>query len=102
MCKAEFWNRKKVRPITCEVNCFVKRHKLEDTFVVMYSGDMELGSDLDTLAQTAEKFRNYNDIIFVFISKGSQSMRLQELSEKWNRLICCFCHIGIKNNYHMV
>jgi glycosyltransferase involved in cell wall biosynthesis len=71
-----------VKPINRENNWFIKIHKLEDKFVIMYSGNMELGSDLDFIIQAPIKLRNHNDIRFVFISEGPEFNKLKKISQK--------------------
>lgn len=51
-------------------NTFVQQHHLEDKFIVMYSGNMGRGHDLDKLVDVANLLKDYSDIIFVLIGDG--------------------------------
>lgn len=51
-------------------NPFVQQHHLEDKFIVMYSGNMGKGHDLDKLVDVANLLKNNSAIIFVLIGDG--------------------------------
>ena len=51
-------------------NLFVQAHHLEDKFIVMYSGNMGKGHDLDRLVEVAKLLQDHPEIIFVLIGDG--------------------------------
>jgi glycosyltransferase involved in cell wall biosynthesis len=60
----------RLRPIARPANEFIKSHQLEDRFVVMFSGNLELGGDIDTLVGALTELRNARELMFVLISEG--------------------------------
>ncbi len=58
-------------------NEFRRRHGLEDRFVVMYSGNMGLAHDLDSLLETAVILRDRSEIEWVFIGDGVRRQSLE-------------------------
>ncbi len=53
-----------------EENCFLKDHNLQDSFVVMYSGNMGKGCGLESIVDAAEKLKVHKDIVFLFVGDG--------------------------------
>lgn len=60
-----------VSPIKTD-NQFRRQHQLEDKFVVMYSGNMGLAHDLDSLIDAASELRSRKDIAWVLIGDGAR------------------------------
>ncbi len=61
---------KDLRPMGRDANGFLREHKLQDKFVIMFSGNLELGGDMDTLVAALAELRDDRDIVFVLISEG--------------------------------
>ncbi len=59
-----------LRPIPRPANQFIKHHQLEGRFVVMFSGNLELGGDIDTLVGALAELRDQRELLFVLISEG--------------------------------
>ena len=59
-------------------NLFRQRERLDDKFVVMYSGNMGLCQNLDEILQTAELLQGREIIEFVLIGGGASRARLEE------------------------
>ena len=59
----------RIRPVLPEDNLFIKEHNVEDKFIVMYSGKMGLGHEIQTVLKAAEHCIN-DRILFVFIGFG--------------------------------
>jgi len=57
---------------------------LADKFVVQYSGNMGLWSDLETVVRAAHLLRHETDIHFLFIGKGLRREAAQQLSRTLN------------------
>lgn len=70
-----------VQPIKSE-NAFRREHGLEGKFVVMYSGNMGLVHDLDTVVDAAALLRDRSDIEWVFIGDGAQRPALARRVEQ--------------------
>lgn len=57
---------------------FKKRNALEGKFIFMYSGNIGLYYDLENLIKVFEKFRDFNDVAFVFVGAGSVKAKLEK------------------------
>lgn len=68
-----------IRPIPKSENWFAKQHSLQDKFVVLYSGNIGLSHDLETVIAAAERLRE-RDIVFLFIGDGGKKRKLQALA----------------------
>jgi len=69
---------------------FRKLHRLEDKFVVAYSGNHSPVHPLDTLIQAADKLRGETDIVFCFIGGGSEFGRVKKwAAETGNPQVRC-------------
>lgn len=62
-----------------EDNPFRVQHKLQDKFVVMYSGNMSIASPLDTVLEAAVRLKDERGLMFVFIGGGLGKKRVEEL-----------------------
>ncbi|OXM13114.1 glycosyltransferase family 4 protein [Paenibacillus herberti] len=60
------------------VAAFLKKHDLEDKFVVMYSGNIGLYYDLENLIRIAPQFREMPDLKFVFIGEGAVKVQMEQ------------------------
>jgi len=60
-----------VKPIKTD-NAFRRSHGISDRFVVMYSGNMGLAHDLDTLIDAAALLQDRRDIEWLFVGDGAQ------------------------------
>lgn len=59
-------------------NAFRLRERLEDKFIVMYSGNMGLCQNLDEILETAELLIDRPNIEFVMVGGGASRARLEE------------------------
>jgi colanic acid biosynthesis glycosyl transferase WcaI len=69
-------------PIPRPDNWFLAEHQLRDKFVVMFSGNLELGGDMDTLIGALAELRDERDLVFVLISEGPRLERFRAMSER--------------------
>ncbi|MFC2166787.1 glycosyltransferase [Acidobacteriota bacterium] len=67
---------KKIFPIRREDNPFLKKHALENKFIVMYSGNIGLSQDLENIVHTADSLKEIKDILFVLIGEGASKEKL--------------------------
>ena len=55
---------------------FKKKYELENKTVIMYSGNIGLYYDLENLIKVIGKFKDRNDVVFVFIGEGTVKEKL--------------------------
>jgi hypothetical protein len=70
-----------LRKIPREENHFIRRHGLEDKFVVLYSGNIGLASDVEILAEVAKHITD-KDILFIVIGEGARKTFLETKVKK--------------------
>jgi len=73
---------REIKPIPRESNWFRDRHGLQDKFVVMYSGNLVLSGDLDTLVSAFAALCVDPDIAIVVISEGPQFAALRRIVQE--------------------
>ena len=71
---------KDLQPIPHAANWFRREHRLQDKFVVMFSGNLELGGDMDTLVGALAALREEPDIVLVMISEGPRLEKFREMA----------------------
>lgn len=59
-----------IRPIPKEENWFAQKYDQVGKLTVMYSGNMGLGHDIETMLEAARQLRHRDDIHFMFIGAG--------------------------------
>lgn len=59
-----------LRPLPKEENWFARNHAQVGKLTVMYSGNMGMGHDIETMLQAARRLRPARDIHFMFIGAG--------------------------------
>ena len=80
----------RIKPLAKSDNWFVKKHGLEHTFNVLYSGNQGRCHDLVTLMGAALLLRINQGVRFVFIGGGPQRERIRELAAEWKLQNCLF------------
>jgi glycosyltransferase involved in cell wall biosynthesis len=70
-----------ITPMAKSDNWFSKEHGLEDTFTVLYSGNIATFHDLETLVKAAAELDDA-DIQFLIIGEGDNKERIVNLAEK--------------------
>ncbi|MEM9820473.1 MAG: glycosyltransferase family 4 protein [Bacteroidota bacterium] len=58
-------------------NPFVKKHGLNDQFIILYSGNMGLAHEFDTILKVSERLRHLPDLLFLFIGRGARRPELE-------------------------
>ncbi|MEO1374321.1 MAG: glycosyltransferase family 4 protein [Cyanobacteria bacterium J06635_10] len=71
-----------IRPMSRESNAFRAEHKLENKFVVLYSGNIALTQGLETVVKAASTLRHIPDMAFVIVGEAKGLVRLQEECNK--------------------
>ena len=69
-----------IKPIDKNSNWFAKKYDLTDKLVVLYSGNMGLFHELETIVEAADKLRACNNIRFVFIGEGGKKKKLMDMA----------------------
>jgi colanic acid biosynthesis glycosyl transferase WcaI len=77
-----------VHPLPKEKNSFRMLHKLENKFVVMYSGNIALTQGLETAIASAVKLAKFPDIILVIVG---ETKALEQLRK--------YCQTNYRENY---
>jgi glycosyltransferase involved in cell wall biosynthesis len=67
-----------IKPMAKTENWFVAQQGLQDKFIVLYSGNIGLSYDLETIIAAAERLKDKN-IAFLFIGEGGKKKKLQAL-----------------------
>jgi len=66
-----------VKPMNRSENTFVDQHNLTDKLVVLYSGNLGLTHDIESIVYTAELLKSNNDIQFVIIGDGAKKAKIE-------------------------
>ena len=77
---------RKLKPVDHRNNWFRKTHSLQDKFVLMFSGNLTYGGDIDTLIEALTELRHDERIAFVLISQGP---RFEEFRDRCRSLGLC-------------
>jgi glycosyltransferase involved in cell wall biosynthesis len=70
-----------IHPIPKSSNSFLKANNLEGKRVILYSGNMGLTHDLESLLAAAEFFKTVPDVVFVFIGDGGKRDALLKMKQ---------------------
>ena len=68
-----------IKPLPKSENWFVEKYKLEDKFVVLYSGNMGVTHDIESIVEAAEKLIDKSDIQFVLIGDGAKKEKIEKI-----------------------
>lgn len=74
----------RMHPIPKGENLFCRENGLVDKFIVLYSGKMGLGHNLEILLQASELLKDVGDIRFVFIGHGQKYETVNEWIQEKN------------------
>ncbi|MBE0675145.1 MAG: glycosyltransferase family 4 protein [Bacteroidales bacterium] len=67
-----------LKPVDPSVNPFIKKHKLTGRFIVMYSGNIGLSSEVETLIEVASAIVD-EKIFFVIIGEGAKKDLISQM-----------------------
>lgn len=70
-----------IKPIKKEENSFCEKYGLKKKMVVLYSGNIGLSQDLETVILAANELKDNTDIVFVFIGEGGKKAKLIKMAE---------------------
>lgn len=71
-------------PLPKDANAFRQCHRLQDKFVVMYSGNIALTQGLETVIQAADRLRHIPEIAFVIIGEAQALSSLRQLCDEYH------------------
>lgn len=71
-----------LKPIPKEHNIFLENNGLNDKFIILYSGKMGYGHNIEIILQASEHLKEYKEIAFVFIGEGPKYSLVKEYIEK--------------------
>ncbi len=71
----------RLNPIDKSENVFCKENGLSNKFVVLYSGKMGYGHNIELIIKGAQRLKEYKDIVFVFIGDGQKFELVKKASE---------------------
>lgn len=72
----------KIKPIPKEENWFARKYGQVGKLTVMYSGNMGLGHDIETMLEAAKVLREEPNIHFMFIGAGPKWQLVKETIER--------------------
>lgn len=79
----------KIKPIPKSLNWFAEEHKLKGKTVVLYSGNMGFTHNIEPIVNAADKLKNEQNIIFLFIGDGPKRKIVEDsINIKKLRNIC--------------
>jgi colanic acid biosynthesis glycosyl transferase WcaI len=71
-----------LKPLAHDHNPFRQAHNLQDRFVVMYSGNLGVGHDVETLVEAAKQLaQRQPQVSLVFVGEGARKKEAQELAQ---------------------
>ena len=70
-----------LKPIPKGENIFIKDHKLEDKFVVMYSGNLGHSHSIEVLIEIASAMENDN-VYFIIIGEGDKKVMIDKMMKQ--------------------
>ena len=71
-----------LKPIPKSDNVFLKKHQIEDKFIVMYSGNMGKSHPVEVLIELAIQFQNKTEVFFLLIGGGDKYREMEALIAK--------------------
>src|SRR5215831_7676483 len=77
-----------IQPVDRRDNPFVREQELDDRFVVMYSGNLGVVHDVETLPAVIRESRSIPSIAFCFVGEGRHLEFLREMAarESWDHV----------------
>lgn len=77
-----------IRPIDRKENVFLTDLKLQDKFIVLYSGNMGMTHDIDVLVDVADRLKENEKIHFLFIGEGAKKAVVEEKVARYGLKNC--------------
>ena len=67
-----------IKPLENRENPFARKHNLENSFVVLFSGNFGLVNEFQTVLKAADRLRGRTDIVFLFIGDGARKHEIED------------------------
>jgi glycosyltransferase involved in cell wall biosynthesis len=80
-------------------NFFIKEYKLENKFIVQYSGNIGFGHNVEVLIELAKEMRNHADILFLIIGRGPRKQYLEKMVSDEKLPNCLFLPFQSDENF---
>ena len=71
-----------IKPLPRSENPFAKKYQLENKLVVMYSGNMGMTHDIESIVNTAEILKDNSQIQFLIIGEGAKKAKISRIIEE--------------------
>lgn len=68
-------------------NKYRKLYGLEGKFIILFAGVMGPSQGLDFVIELAEKVKDLNDLVFLFVGDGMERARLEDLSKNLSNVV---------------
>jgi glycosyltransferase involved in cell wall biosynthesis len=72
-------NSEFVKPMDKKDNTFAIKHGLTEKLVVMYSGNLGLTHDIESIVETADCLKDNHKVHFVIIGEGAKKTKIEQL-----------------------
>lgn len=73
-----------LKPIGKKENLFRINNSLDDKFIVLYSGNMGAGHNIEIILKAAKQLRKIDEIVFVFIGNGLKRPLVERYIERYS------------------
>lgn len=77
-------------PVNHSDNEFIKKHRLEGKFVIMYSGNIGYTHNVEVILELARLLRNLDDVHFMIIGDGGKKLLLMDYAKQARLDNCTF------------
>jgi glycosyltransferase involved in cell wall biosynthesis len=71
-----------IKPLGQEPNPFIREHKLEGRFVVLFSGNLGRVNEFKTVLDAARILHERRDIVFLFIGDGAKAVEIERYARE--------------------
>jgi len=72
-------NNKYIKPVPRQNNSFIQQYSLQDKFIILYSGNMGLTHDIESIIEAASLLKEEKRIHFVFIGEGTKKEKVSKI-----------------------
>lgn len=77
-----------IKPIPKHENKFALEHKLQDKFVIQYSGNIGYTHNVEVLVEVANRLKDNKDIYFLIIGRGKRAGDIKNLISQYGLSNC--------------
>ena len=73
-----------IRPVARDENPFIRSHGINGKKIVLYSGNMGLTHDLESVIEAARMLDHVSDLQFIMVGEGGKKGALIEMARRYN------------------